>query len=174
VLAQENDDYSQIYPNAINIEGLGHSVSLYSINYEHFFRTKYDHLLLSLKAGIGREPGDSVGRKYQSGTMNFPFVISGLLRVYKGHYLQVGIGYAASLSKQFIDSSVVPPFTYKPFGSYYTVGIGYRYMSKDIVFQFYPLFGWTDNRPSNFGISFGLSIGGVFGKPYRHASQNGH
>src|SRR5690606_15739375 len=122
------------------LEFIGHSESLISVNYERIFNANYEKLLYSSRIGLGYIPG---GEKKENVAVSpsitsIPVVFSILYG--KIHFVQLGFGYTALFSENFVDTSVNPNIAYKKFQSDFSVSLGYRFMTKDgIVAQAYPI-----------------------------------
>lgn len=160
IFSQRNDELRK---NNFTLEALGHSESLISVNYERIFYTNLDKLLYSSRIGLGYVPGGEKNENYaiSPSTTTVPFVFSVLYG--EKHFVQLGLGYSALFSQDFVDTRFNPNTVYKKFESDFSISIGYRFMTKDgIVAQAYPVFILKDNPATKSMLSFGVSLGYSF------------
>lgn len=150
--------------NKLNVgsaEFFGHSRSLISANYERIFKSSNEHLLYSLRAGIGYTPGAEIKGVQHKGITTLP-VVASVLAGGKGHYAQLGLGYSYSFGESYIDSTVNPPQMFQKHEPAFSLSLGYRYLGQNIVVQAYPMLVWTNNPTKRFSFGFGVSVGGRF------------
>ncbi|WMW78783.1 hypothetical protein RF683_04895 [Flavobacterium sp. 20NA77.7] len=156
VLSQRNDILDR--KNVFTLEVFGHSDSFLAVNYERLFLSGNEKLIYSFRTGVGRKPGYDFHGEYFKGVTTVPFVFSVLYG--KKHFAQLGLGYSALFSQNFVYSSSE---VYKEFESDFSISIGYRFMTKDgIVAQAYPVFILKDNPVTKSMLSFGVSLGYSF------------
>lgn len=154
--------FGQERKNIAAFELAGHSEGLFSANYERlFYLSERNNLLYSLRAGIGRTPGYDVHGEHFKGVTTVPVVFSVLYG--EKHFLQMGVGYTALFSEDFIDTSLNPNVVYKKFQSDVSLSLGYRLMlDTGLVCQAYPMIVFKDNPQKKFAFSFGVGIGYSF------------
>lgn len=154
--------FSQERKNVVGLEVIGHSRAIFSANYERlFYLNEENNILYSVRAGFGRNPGYDVHGEHFKGVTSVPIVFSALYG--KKHFLQVGLGYTALFSEDFIDTSVNPNLVFQKFESNVSLSLGYRLMlDTGLVCQAYPMIVFRDNPQKKFEVSFGVGIGYSF------------
>lgn len=160
IFSQRNDEFVN---NIFTLEAFGHSESLISVNYERIFHTNLEKLLYSSRIGMGYVPGGEENKNYavSPSITTIPIVFS--LLYGEKHFVQLGLGYSALFSQDFVNTRFNPNVVYKKFQSDFSISIGYRFMTKDgIVAQAYPVFILKDNPVTKSTLSFGVSLGYSF------------
>lgn len=154
--------FSQERKNVVMVEVFGHSQSLYSVSYERLFNlSESNNILCSVRTGVGRSPGYDVHGEHFKGVTTVPVVASVLYG--DKHFIQMGVGYAALFSEDFVDTSLNPNVVYKKFESDLSLSLGYRLMlDTGFVCQAYPMITFRDNPQQKFAISLGVGIGYSF------------
>ena len=117
---------------------LGHTQSIFSLNYERNVANISNYTHLNIRTGIGFEGGYKVeGEKYNS-RKTIPTAVN-LLIGKKHHFINLSAGYSMTFTKGLIDESVTPNRVFPRFDSAISFGLGYRFMYEGVVVEVYPV-----------------------------------
>jgi hypothetical protein len=147
--------------NSIFVEVGGHSRSLYSVNYEHVFSTKFKYIYFTSRIGIGYTPGAGNRDKgtYSKPGVTVPIVFFTLLGR-NSHFAQLGIGYTPSFGETFTGVKSTGPVVHMAYESAFSTSLGYRFVDVGgVTAQIFQTAIWTNNPSQKFGYIIGMGIG---------------
>lgn len=132
---QSEEDFKK---NLIYYDLLGHTRSIFSLNYERNILKISNFSHVNIRTGFGIEGGYKIeGEKYNS-SKTIPSAIN-LLIGKKHHFINLSAGYSMTFTKGLIDESVNPNRIFPRFDSAISFGLGYRFMYEGVVVEVYPV-----------------------------------
>lgn len=154
---QSEDDFKK---DLFYYDLLGHTQSIFSLNYERNILKISNFSHLNIRTGIGFEGGYKVeGEKYNS-RKTIPTAVN-LLIGKKHHFINLSAGYSMTFTKGLIDESVTPNRVFPRFDSAISFGLGYRFMYDDIIVEVYPVkikSKDSEKYETSMGMSFGIAF----------------
>ncbi len=151
---QSEDDFKK---DLFYYDLLGHTQSIFSLNYERNVANISNFSHINIRTGIGFEGGYKIEDQKYNSRKTIPTAVN-LLIGKKHHFINLSAGYSMTFTKGLIDESKTPTKIYPRFDSAISIGLGYRFMYEGVVVEVYPV-----RIKSKDSEEFETSMGMIFG-----------